>query len=109
MAMTILKPPPSTTSFEGAINQKKQDLIRNIKEYLAIRCGLQEVYTYPWMNDTFVNAILQDTDGVLKLSTPPAPELSHIRCSCFPTSVKRLRRTSAISTTSPFLRRRRYF
>ena len=45
-----------TTSFEGAINQKKQDLIRNIKEYLAIRCGLQEVYTYPWMNDTFVNA-----------------------------------------------------
>ena len=73
-----------TTSFEGAINQKKQDLIRNIKEYLAIRCGLQEVYTYPWMNDTFVNAILQDTDGVLKLSTPPAPELSHIRCSLLP-------------------------
>ena len=25
-----------TTSFEGAINQKDQDLIRNIKEYLAI-------------------------------------------------------------------------
>ena len=73
-----------TTSFEGAINQKKQDLIRNIKEYLAIRCGLQEVYTYPWMNDTFVNAILQSTDGVLKLSTPPAPELSHIRCSLLP-------------------------
>ena len=36
-----------TTSFTGAINQKDQDLIRHIKEYLAIRCGMQEVYTYP--------------------------------------------------------------
>ena len=73
-----------TTSFEGAINQKDQDLIRNIKEYLAIRCGMQEIYTYPWMNDTFVNAILKSTEGVLKLSTPPAPELSCIRSSLLP-------------------------
>ena len=73
-----------TTTFEGAINQKKEDLIRNIKEYLAIRCGLQEVYTYPWMNDTFVNAVLQSMDGILKLSTPPAPDLSHIRSSLLP-------------------------
>ena len=73
-----------TTTFEGAINQKDQDLIRNIKEYLAIRCGMQEIYTYPWMNDTYVNAILKSTDGVLKLSTPPAPELSYIRSSLLP-------------------------
>jgi phenylalanyl-tRNA synthetase beta chain len=75
---------PFTTSFEGAINQKDIDLVRNIKEYLAIRCGMQEVYTYPWMNDTFVNAVLQNTDGVLKLSTPPAPNLSYIRSSLLP-------------------------
>ena len=73
-----------TTTFEGAINQKDQDLIRNIKEYLAIRCGMQEVYTYPWMNDVFVNAVLQNTDGVLRLSTPPAPDLSYIRSSLLP-------------------------
>ena len=73
-----------TTAFEGAINQKDQDLIRNIKEYLAIRCGMQEVYTYPWMNDVFVNAVLQNTDGVLRLSTPPAPDLSYIRSSLLP-------------------------
>ena len=30
-----------TTTFTGAINQKEQDLVRNIKEYLAIRCGMQ--------------------------------------------------------------------
>ena len=73
-----------TTTFEGAINQRDQDLIRNIKEYLAIRCGMQEVYTYPWMNDVFVNAVLQDTTGVLRLSMPPAPDLSCIRSSLLP-------------------------
>ncbi len=36
------------------------------------------------MNDTYVNAILKSTDGVLKLSTPPAPELSYIRSSLLP-------------------------
>ena len=73
-----------TTTFTGAINQKDKSLVRNIKEYLAIRCGMQEVYTYPWMNDTFVHAVLPDTDGILKLSTPPAPDLSYIRCSLLP-------------------------
>ncbi len=73
-----------TTSFHGAINQKEQDLIRNIKEYLAFRCGMQEVYTYPWMNDTFVDAVLQCRDGVLKLATPPAPDFSCIRSSLLP-------------------------
>ncbi|MBO4408612.1 MAG: phenylalanine--tRNA ligase subunit beta [Clostridiales bacterium] len=75
---------PFTTSFESAINQKDIDLVRRIKEYLAIRCGMQEVYTYPWMNDTYVDAVLQNTDGVLKLSTPPAPNLSYIRSSLLP-------------------------
>ncbi len=73
-----------TTSFEGAINQKDQDLIRRVKEYLAFRCGMQEVYTYSWMNDTFVNAVLGSTEGVLRLSTPPAPDLSYIRSSLLP-------------------------
>lgn len=75
---------PFTTTFEGAINQKDIDLVRNIKEYLAIRCEMQEVYTYPWMNDVYVNAVLQNTDGILKLSTPPAPNLSYIRSSLLP-------------------------
>ena len=73
-----------TTTFTDSINQKDKSLVRNIKEYLAIRCGMQEVYTYPWMNDVFVNAVLQSTDGVLKLSTPPAPDMSCIRSSLLP-------------------------
>ena len=72
------------TTFTAAINQKDKSLVRNIKEYLAIRCGMQEVYTYPWMNDTFVHAVLPNTDGILKLSTPPAPDMSYIRSSLLP-------------------------
>lgn len=49
---------PITTSFDGAINQLDKDLERRIKEYLAIRCGLQEIFTYPWMDEQYVNAIL---------------------------------------------------
>ncbi|MGX8728622.1 MAG: phenylalanine--tRNA ligase subunit beta, partial [Lachnospiraceae bacterium] len=78
------QPTPITTTFDHAINQKDQDLLRKIKEYLAFRCGLQEVYTYPWMNDQYVHAILPDTAGVLKLSTPPAPNLSFIRSTLLP-------------------------
>lgn len=78
------EPTPIVTSFEGAINQLETDLVRRIKEYLAFRCGLQEVFTYPWMQDEYVNAILQSTEGILKLSTPPAPNESYIRSSLLP-------------------------
>lgn len=78
------EPTPITTSFTGAINQIDIDLVRRIKEYLAFRCGMQEVFTYPWMNDTYVEAILPTTDGILKLSTPPAPNEKYIRSSLLP-------------------------
>lgn len=82
------EPTPIVTSFEGAINQLEVDLVRKIKEYLAIRCGMQEVFTYPWMTDSFVEAVLQSTDGILKLSTPPSPDESYIRSSLLPNLCK---------------------
>ena len=79
---------PITTSFDGAINQLDKDLERRIKEYLAIRCGLQEIFTYPWMDEQYVNAILQDTTGILSLSTPPPPTEKMIRSSLLPNLCK---------------------
>ena len=79
---------PITTSFDGAINQLDFDLERRIKEYLAIRCGMQEIFTYPWMDETFVNAILPDTEGILALSTPPSPAERLIRSSLLPNLCK---------------------
>ena len=79
---------PITTTFDGAINQLDKDLDRRIKEYLAIRCGMQEIFTYPWMEEQFVNAVLQSTDGILSLSTPPSPAERFVRSSLLPNLCK---------------------
>ncbi len=73
-----------TATFEGAINQLEVDLVRRIKEYLAFRCNMQEIFTYPWMADEFVTALLPSTEGILSLATPPAPNESLVRCSLLP-------------------------
>ena len=73
-----------TTSFDGAINQLEVDLVRKIKEYLAFRCNMQEIFTYPWMSDEFVTALFPSTDGILALATPPSPTERYIRSSLLP-------------------------
>ena len=77
-----------TTSFDGAINQLEVDLVRKIKEYLAFRCNMQEIFTYPWMTDEFVSALMPTTDGVLALATPPSPTEKYVRCSLLPNICK---------------------
>lgn len=79
---------PITTTFDGAINQLDKDLERRIKEYLAIRCGMQEIFTYPWMEESYVNAVLQSTEGILFLSTPPSPAERFVRSSLLPNLCK---------------------
>ena len=79
---------PITTTFDGAINQLDKDLERRIKEYLAIRCGMQEIFTYPWMDESYVNAVLQSTEGILSLSTPPSPAERFVRSSLLPNLCK---------------------
>lgn len=79
---------PITTTFDGAINQLGKDLERRIKEYLAIRCGMQEIFTYPWMEESYVNAVLQSTEGILSLSTPPSPAERFVRSSLLPNLCK---------------------
>ena len=77
-----------TTSFDGAINQLDVDLVRRVKEYLAFRCNMQEIFTYPWMTDEFVTALLPSTEGILALATPPAPNERYIRSSLLPNICK---------------------
>lgn len=77
-------PTPITTSFTGIINQLDVDLVRRIKEYLAFRCNMQEVFSYPWIPDEFVMPIMGNTDGMLRLSAPPAQNESYIRSSLLP-------------------------
>ena len=77
-----------TTSFDGAINQLDMDLVRKIKEYLAFRCNMQEIFTYPWMTDECVLPLVENTDAILKLATPPSPNEKYIKSTLLPNICK---------------------
>ncbi|MCL2046453.1 MAG: phenylalanine--tRNA ligase subunit beta [Oscillospiraceae bacterium] len=78
-----------TTSFEGSINQLDVDIERKIKEYLAFRCGMNEIFTYPWIHDDYLRAIFpEDTNDTLTLAAPPSPQEQHIRASLLPNLCK---------------------
>jgi phenylalanyl-tRNA synthetase beta chain len=79
---------PISTTFVGAINQLEIDLDRNIREYLAFRCGMREIFTYPWMYDAYANALFPNKEDMLSLSAPPSPDEHYIRTSLLPNICK---------------------
>jgi len=81
------EPTPITTSFDGAINQPEIDLDRKIREYLAFRCGMNEVYTYPWVSEEYINA-LSIGNGMLEMTSPPSPGERYLRSSLLPNLCK---------------------
>ena len=75
---------PLPVKFEHAVIQPKVLLERRLKEYLAFRCGFNEIYTYPWVDIKYINAARMDTTNSIRLATPPAPELANLRTSLIP-------------------------
>ena len=75
---------PLTIKFEHAVRQNYVLLERRLKEYLAFRCGFNEIYTYPWIDIKYINAAKIDTANAVKLATPPAPDFANLRSSLIP-------------------------
>ena len=75
---------PLTVKFEKAVHQNDILLERRLREYLAFRCGLNEIFTYPWMDEKYVKAARIDLTNSIKLATPPSPEQAHLRNSLVP-------------------------
>lgn len=67
-----------------AIIQNKYLLERRLREYLSNRCGFNEIITYPWIDEKYINAAGLDKRLCVKLATPPAPELAYLRSSLIP-------------------------
>ena len=78
------KKQPLTIRFESSVNQVKADLSRKMKEYLAFRCGFNEMFTYPWVDEKFIHAAGIKDEDTIKLSTPPSPEQGMLRSSLIP-------------------------
>ncbi|NLD05521.1 MAG: phenylalanine--tRNA ligase subunit beta [Synergistaceae bacterium] len=77
-----------TIVLEKPINQRKVEMERSIREYLAFRCGMQEIFTYPWIEDEYIEASCADTNEMLCLSTPPSPDESRLRSTLIPGMMK---------------------
>lgn len=75
---------PLTISFDHAVRQNEVLLERRLKEYLAYRCGFNEIFTYPWVDEKYLKAAKISEDNLVKLATPPAPELVNLRSSLIP-------------------------
>ena len=75
---------PIVSTFTHAINQRDMELERRIREYLSVRCGMQEVFTYPWVKDTYLEALGEDPSTMLEIDTPPAPDEKYVRASLLP-------------------------
>ncbi len=75
---------PLTISFDHAVLQNNVLLETRIKEYLSSRCGFYEIFTYPWINEKYINATSIDKNNSVKLATPPSPEEAYLRSSLIP-------------------------
>ena len=75
---------PLPVNFEHSVNQIDKTLARRLREFLAYRCGFNEIFTYPWVEDRYLNAADVDLDSCVKLSTPPSPTSSNLRPSLIP-------------------------
>lgn len=75
---------PLPVNFTNAVVQNKVLLERRIREYLSYRCGFNEIFTYPWIDEKYIKASKMDTSKNLELATPPAPELKMLRSSLIP-------------------------
>jgi phenylalanyl-tRNA synthetase beta chain len=82
------EPSPITTSFDRAINQPEIDIDRKVREYLSSRRGMNEIFTYPWVRDEYLDLVAPDRDGLLAISTPPSPDEKYIRPSLLPNMFK---------------------
>ncbi len=74
---------PAVT-LDHAINQRDAQLERAIREYLAFRCDMQEIFTYPWIDDFYIDAAGAGTSEMIELSTPPAPNERRLRSTLVP-------------------------
>ena len=73
---------PLTIKFEHAVLQNKVLLEQRLKQYLAFRCGFNEIFTYPWIDEKYIDAAGVDKENSVKLATPPSP--SDLRISLIP-------------------------
>ena len=78
------EPKPLPIKVEHAVIQNDVLLERRLREYLSFRCSFDEVITYPWIEDKYIEAAGLDKTKMVRLATPPSPDMAHLRSSLIP-------------------------
>ena len=75
---------PPTVRLISAVRQPVMQLERRLREYLAQRAGVQEIFTYPWVDKRYLEAAGIASEDCLALATPPSPDTACLRPSLIP-------------------------
>lgn len=75
---------PPEIRLEHATTDRRGLLERRLKELLAFAGGVQEVVSYPWVKDRFLEAAGFDPGTTLRLAAPPAPDQGSLQPSLVP-------------------------
>lgn len=75
---------PPVVRLDHPVTQRDHESGRAIREYLSFRAGMQEIYTYPWVDRRLLEAAGIRPEECLELATPPAPDTSCLRPSLVP-------------------------
>ena len=75
---------PLPIKVEHAVIQNDVLLERRLREYLSFRCGFDEIITYPWVEEKYIDAAGLDKSKMIRLATPPSPEMAYLRSSLIP-------------------------
>jgi len=75
---------PPVVRLDKAVTQRDHEASRAIREYLSFRAGMQEIFTYPWVDRRLLEAAGYRPEDCLELATPPAPDTACLRPSLVP-------------------------
>lgn len=88
LSFESFEPVPITMSVDHAVLQRNYTLERRIKEYLALRCGFNEIFTYPWIDEKYIDASGANKEENITLVAPPSPSEKYLRTSLLPGSLE---------------------
>ena len=79
---------------EQAVSHPAIDFRRRVLEYLAYERGYQEIFSFPWQHERYVEACGESVEEALQLEAPPAPETKALRQSLMPNMLEALEKNA---------------
>ena len=83
---------PPKVELTKAVLQPEFDLVRAVREYLALSTGMNEIVTYPWVEENLLKAAGIDPAECLSLFAPSSENARFLRPSLVPAMLSALER-----------------